>query len=136
MGRKARNKRINYKLWNIKLYFSPKWSRPQLNFGWENNINRRRPSSLFHATTQTSVQFFGRERSLHTLQKKTIFRVSIFGKHLHIFLFFLHRTLISKLLSLDEGCWVFFHLGFPGEKYLCYCFVLCLSSSDPIDKCN
>ena len=41
-----------------------------------------------------------------------------------------------KLLSLDEGCWVFSHLGFPGQKYLCYCFVLCLSSSDPIDKCN
>ena len=30
----------------------------------------------------------------------------------------------------------FYQLGFPGEKYLSYCSVLCLSSSDPIDKCN
>ena len=64
------------------------------------------------------------------------FQGFIFGKHFHIFLFFLHCTLISELLSLNEGCWVFSQLGFPSEKYLCYCFVLCLCSDDPIDICN
>ena len=133
MGWKTSNKRIKYKLLNIKLYCSTKWSRPQLISGWENSINRRHPSLLHITTTEQhkwSPQFLAEcsytaaQRSSHTLQKKTIFRVSIFENNFHIFLFFLHCTLISELLSLDEGCWLFSHLGFPGEKYFCYSFAL------------
>ena len=127
----------------IKLYCSPKWSWPQLNYGWENSINRRRPSSLLHTAATHQLKemhsFLGereRERSSHTLQKKIVFKVSIFGKHFHIFIFFLHCTMISELLSLDEGGWVFSLFGFLGEKYSRYCYVICLSSSDPIDKWN
>ena len=80
-------------------------------------------NTIAHRSSQFSgieCSYTTTQRSLHTLQKKTVFKVSIFGKYFHIFLFFLHCTLISELLSLDEGCRVFSQLVFPGEKYFCY----------------
>ena len=72
-----------------------------------NSINRRHTSSFCHtvATQQLrQVQSFLGEREVHIQYKiRLFFRVSIFGNHFHIFLFFLHYTLISELLSLDEG---------------------------------
>ena len=92
------------------------------------------------ATTQVKCTVSGRVQ-LHSSSEKFAYTAEeycfqgfIFGKYFHIFFFFLHCTLISELLSLEEGCWVFSQLGLPGEKYLCYCYVLCLSSSNPIDK--
>ena len=129
MGWKASNKRIKYKLWNIKLYCSPKWSQPLLNFGWENSINRRRPSSLFHTTAQVKcVVFWGRVQ-LHNISEKFAYRTEedSFSGFLSLesfSIFSLSSSLYSdlRIIIYKRRVMGFLAFGFPTWKILVLVF--------------
>ena len=82
---------------------------------------------ISHSSSDKCEVLWEREKFAYTTEED-YFQGFYIWKAFPYFLFLLHCTMILELLSLDEGCWVFSHLGFPGKNthviVLCFIYLL------------